>query len=217
MNGDKKLRLQEHNRRVRAAAEYIPPGLRESFKAIAYRADVDTSTDEGCTVHDLAMSTMAKMAKRGGYKRSERQLWKDLALFDRHHIMKRIPGERIGRRQAHTTIEVSFTARLPEDWEFREQVFAEQKAWEKAWDEQRDKERGGEVERPRTPSAARPPATSGELPDMLPDPADCPHDELSDRVYHNDFTGAPYRTCKRCGETVHTMHSDIPVARCTNR
>jgi hypothetical protein len=205
MNGDKKLRLQEHNRRVRAAVEHIPPGLRESFKAIAYRADVDTSTDEGCTVHDIAMSTIAKMAKRGGYARSERQLWKDLALFVRHHIMKRTPGERIGRKQAPTTIEVSFTARLPDPDElaYRERVFAEQLAWEKSWH--------GE-----TTSTARRPTSTGELPEAAPVVTDCSHDKLS-RVYHNDFTGAPYRQCERCGEVIDTVHSDIPEVSCTNR
>ena len=132
MYEDDRRKLSEHNKRVRVAAYRMPtPGLRNSFKALAYRADRTTSTDEGCTVHGVAMRTIAKLAMRSGYERSQRQLWKDLALFERHGVAKRTPGKRTGRRQEPSTIYLSFTVTLPEAEELacRESMMAELAGW----------------------------------------------------------------------------------------
>jgi len=90
---DKKLELQ--NERVKRAAERMPTvGLRNSFKAFGYRADVGLSTDQYLVIHGYSMATMAKISKQHGYGRSRAQIWADLKLFEDCRVAARQHGKR---------------------------------------------------------------------------------------------------------------------------
>ena len=103
-------KLRRHNDRVRKAAARQPgKGLQLSFKALGYCADKDMSDDDGCTIHDMAMSGIARLSRRHGCGRSVRQLWRDLETFESDGVAIRTPGKRAGTKQAPDVIYLSFT------------------------------------------------------------------------------------------------------------
>lgn len=82
MNEDIKRQLETQNKRIRRAADRMPtPGLAKTFKAIAYRADLNLSNDYCVVTHDFSMKTIAEQSKGKPYQRSERALRDDLNLL----------------------------------------------------------------------------------------------------------------------------------------
>jgi hypothetical protein len=104
MDAKDKRKLKELVHRVRQAAKQLPTkGLQASCKAIGYRADKDTLTDEYCEVHGMTYGGMATESKWTDYRRSRSAILADLKILEDMGLAERFPGKRNGKIQPPTT------------------------------------------------------------------------------------------------------------------